>query len=278
MSKLFPKLLILLIALILVSGCTVIEEQRRQRAFIAETSTAALWTATPSSTATLTPTLTPTLTLTFTPTFTPTKTSTPTITNTPTITPTETPTLTPTYALPKVTVNKQAHCRYGPAVAYLHAADLYPGDTGVVGGRYANSNWLLIKPDKLNYWCWASPSVLDVEGDISGVLYTEPNLQSVGSNMYGPPPNVIATRKGDEVTIDWDAVWMTEDDDRGYLIEMFVCQDGRYLWWPVSFPNYQITTYTVRDEAGCAFQSSGRIYTVEKHGFSVPVEIAWPAP
>ena len=171
-----------------------------------------------------------------------------------------------------------AHCRYGPAKAYLHAADLLIGDTGVIGGRYANSWWLLIKPDKQEYWCWASPQVLEIEGDIATLLYTEPNLQSVGSNMYGPPQNVVATRKGDEVTISWDALWMTEDDDRGYLLEMFVCQDGHYIWWPASTPNYWDNDYTVKDEAGCHAASWGRIYTVEKHGFSTPVEIVWPKP
>jgi len=76
------------------------------------------WTETPASTFTFTPTetLTPTVT------FTPTETLTPTITFTPTIT------ATPTYAFPTVTVNKQAHCRYGPSVAYLHAAPVVGED------------------------------------------------------------------------------------------------------------------------------------------------------
>ncbi len=113
------------------------------------TMTAAAWTKTPTNTPTntLTPTPTNTPTPTETPTLTPTPTDTPTLTET--FTPTITP--TPTFAFPSAVVNKQAHCRYGPAQAYLHAADLYAGDTGSVRGRYVNSNWLLIKFDKLTF-------------------------------------------------------------------------------------------------------------------------------
>src|SRR5690606_13856707 len=114
-----------------------------------------------------------------------------------------------------VTVNKQAHCRYGPSAAYLHAADLYAGDTGEVRGTAFYSQWLYIKFDKLNYFCWVAPSVVDVVGDVSTIKKVEPNLLTIGSNMYGPVQNVQATRRGDEVTITWDQMYMTEDDDRG---------------------------------------------------------------
>ena len=202
----------------------------------------------------------------------------PTVTFTPTIEATPTVTATPTFAFPGVTVNKQAHCRYGPSVAYLHAADLYPGDVGTVRGRYIYSSWLYVKFDKLNYFCWVAPSVVDVVGDTSAVAYKELNLQSIGSNMYGPPGNVTAVRDGNRVTISWNKVQMTYDDDRGYLLELFVCQDGNYLWWTDSYPDQDSTSYTVKDEAGCPQPSSGKLYTVEKHGFSEAVTIPWPAP
>jgi hypothetical protein len=211
-------------------------------------------------------------------TFTPTVTFTPTLTLAPTETPTPTITATPTYAFPTVTVNKQAHCRYGPSVAYLHAADLYAGDLGTVRGRYIYSKWLYVKFDKLNYFCWVAPSVVDVVGDISLIAYKELNLQSIGSNMYGPPKNVTAVRDDDRVIISWEQVKMTKDDDRGYLLELFVCQNGAYLWWTDSYPDQFTTSYTVKDEAGCSQPSSRKLYTVEKHGFSDPVNIPWPPP
>jgi hypothetical protein len=226
----------------------------------------------PPPTATHEPTDTPEPTPTATRTLTPTATSTPTIVLSPTIT------ATPTFAFPSVTVNKQAHCRYGPSVAYLHAADLYAGDTGTVRGRFIYSNWLYVKFDKLNYFCWVAPSVVDVVGDISTVAYKELDLQSIGSNMYGPPRNVTAVREESRVTITWDKVEMTLDDSRGYLLELFVCQDGNLLWWTDANPDQDSTSYTVRDEAGCSQPSSGKVYTVEKHGFSEPAIIPWPPP
>jgi hypothetical protein len=226
------------------------------------TVTATAITATAAETKTSTPTLT----------VTPTKTLTPTLAFTPTVT------ATPTFEFPTVTVNQQAHCRYGPSVAYLHAADLYPDDVGTVRGRYIYSNWLYIKFDKLNYFCWVAPSVVDVVGDVSTVAYKDLNLQSIGSNMYGPSKNVTAVRDGNKVSISWEQVKMTEDDDRGYLLELFVCQDTIYKWWTDSYPDQFTTSYTVTDEAGCAQPSSGKLYTVEKHGFSEPAIIPWPAP
>ncbi|MBV6451134.1 MAG: hypothetical protein MHPDNHAH_01863 [Anaerolineales bacterium] len=249
-----------------LSACGASPEEQATLTATSLTATAAAWTDTP------TPTFTPTET------FTPTATFTPTITLTPTITPTSTITATPTFSFPSVTVNKQAHCRYGPSVAYLHAADLYPGDVGTARNRYVNSNWLYIKFDKLNYFCWVAPSVVDVVGDVKTLAFKELNLQSIGSNMYGPPNNVTATRAGNKVTITWDQVKMTTDDDRGYLLELFVCQDTVYYWWTDSYSDQFTTSYTVKDEAGCAQPSSGKLYTVEKHGFSEPAIIPWPPP
>lgn len=258
MKKVYAAILLFL----LLSSCAPSEAEVATSVALSLTGTAEAWTETPL----------PTLT------FTPTETLTPTLTLTPSVTPSPTITPTPTYAFPTVTVNKQAHCRYGPSVAYLHAADLYPGDTGTVRGRFIYSKWLYVKFDKLNYFCWVAPSVVDVVGDISLIAYKELNLQSIGSNMYGPPKNVTAVRDGEWVTITWEQVKMTKDDDRGYLLELFVCQDGNYLWWTDSYPDQFTTSYTVRDEAGCAQPSSGKLYTVEKHGFSEPAIIPWPLP
>lgn len=262
------KLRITLLLVILATACAPSPEQQATLTSTAMTATAASWTQTPSPTFTFTPTDTLTPTLTFT----------PTETLTPTITPTFTPTATATFAFPTVTVNKQAHCRYGPSQAYLHAADLYAGDVGTVRGRFIYSKWLYVKFDKLSYFCWVAPSVVDVVGDVSTVGYKELNLQSIGSNMYGPPKNVVAVRDGDKVTVSWDQMVMTNDKDRGYLWELFVCQNGAYIWWTDSYPDQFTTSFTVKDEAGCAQPSSGKLYTVEKHGFSEPAIINWPPP
>jgi hypothetical protein len=263
MQRIFP----ILIILTLLTACGPSQELLTTQTATAATATAASWTKTPTSTHT--PSLTPTFTASSTPT--------PTETPTPSITPTPTITLTPTFSFPSVTVKEQAHCRYGPSKAYLHAGDLYPGDAGTVRGRFAYSNWLLIKFDKLNYFCWVAPSVIDVVGDISLIEKTKPRLPGP-SVLYGPPSWVRAVRQGDQVTISWEQVKMTEDDDRGYFIEAWVCQDGGYFWWTVSFPDQYTTTYTVTDQKGCPAASKGKLYAVEKHGYITPVEIPWPAP
>ncbi len=256
------KMLILISLVLLLTACGPSPEEQA-------TMTAAAWTST--STSTLTPTSTATFTLT--PSLTPTLTYTPTITFTPTVT------ATPTFAFPSVTVNvANAHCRYGPNVAYLHAADLFEGDTGTVRSRWYLSKWLYVKFDKLDYFCWVAPSVLNVEGDIETVVkLTELDLTSIGSNQYGPPDNVVVTRVGGEVLITWNQKKMTKDKDRGYFIDMFVCQDGYLLWWPISFPDQYTTSYEIKDEYGCPAPSGGFIYTVEKHGYSEPKPLNWPA-
>jgi hypothetical protein len=170
----------------------------------------------------------------------------------------------------------QAFCRYGPAKAYLPAGDLYTGDIGSVRGRNANSSWLYIKFDKLTYFCWAAASVLDIKGDVVNVYVAQPNLPK--SSLYGPVQNVWATRQGDQVTVSWDSVYMTDDDDQGYFIEGWLCQDGAYFWTAISLPNHYETTYTFTDQAGCSQPSNAMIYVVEKHGYTDPVTIPWLAP
>jgi hypothetical protein len=66
---------------------------------------------------------------------------------------------------------------------------------------------------------------------------------------------------------------MTEDDYRGYLIEATVCQGGQLVWIAIAVDG---TSYELTDEQTCSSASSGRVYTVEKHGYTDPVDIPWP--
>lgn len=223
-------------------------------------------------TPTPTPTSTPTPTLTATATFTPTNTATATITLTPTITDTPTITPTPTFDFPDVRVREPAaHCRYGPNKAYLHAADLYEGDHGFVWNRNSNGTWLWVRFDKLWYACWVAASVVDVDGDIFSVSRTTTQLPQ--STLYGPPRKVDAVRDGDKVIITWEEVWMTTDDYRGYHLELTVCQGGNLVSFPVAVDG---TSYTVKDEQGCESASRGKLYSVEKHGYTDSVDVPWP--
>ena len=280
MKPIFPSVLLTLA--LLLTTCELTPQDQATLTAISLTATAASWTQTPLPTSTFTPTdtYTPTVTLTPTNTFTPTMSLTPSQTPTPVPSLTFTITLSPTFDFPKVMVTAaQAHCRYGPAVAYLHAADLYAGDTGLVWGRYNLSNWLYVKMDKLNYPCWVSPSVVQVTGDITTLAYQQ-NLHLPQSSIaeYTPPKNVRSSRQGDKVTVTWNLMYMTQDDDNGYMLNVFVCQNKNYIWDPVSLPDQYHTSYTFTDQAGCSSPSGGQIASVEKHGYTKWEDIPWPKP
>ena len=230
-----------------------------------------LATATPTPTITSTSTYTPTVTLTPTATDTPTNTPTPTVTSTPTITPTPTISPTATFDFPDVTVLQQAHCRYGPGTAYLHAGDLYAGDHALVWNRNYDGSWLFIKPDKQEWPCWVSATVVSVEGDIFTVVVMYRRLP--WSELYGPPEQVWADRNGDTVTVSWTAVYMTEDDDRGYMIEARLCQNGFLFDTAV---HTDTPSFTFTDEQTCEGESGGSLFVVEKHGYTESLIIPWP--
>ena len=220
---------------------------------------------------TLPPSTTPVPSATMTPSPTYTHTPSPTASLPPTETPTLTFTPTPTSEFPLARILMQAFCRYGPAKAYLYSHGLYEGDLAEVHGRNFNSHWLWIKPANLDRHCWAAASVMEVSGDVSGVPVVQTRLPH--STLYGPPGDVQAVRDGDRVTVTWNRVDMTLDDDRGYLIEATVCQNGVTVSIVVQTnDNY----YEFTDEQNCSGTSGGELYTVEKHGYTDPVDIPWP--
>jgi hypothetical protein len=165
----------------------------------------------------------------------------------------------------------QANCRYGPGTAYLYAWGMYNGDTATVWGRNSSGTWLWIQPDNIKYQCWIAASVVEVQGDIFSVFVAPVRLPH--SVLYAPPSGVTAVRDGDQVTVSWKPVNMTEDDDRGYMIEANVCQDGNLVWMAVATME---ASYTFNDEQDCPDKSNGLLYTVEKHGYTDPVPIPWP--
>jgi len=141
----------------------------------------------------------------------------------------------------------------------------------LIDGKNAIGTWLWVKPDNLNRHCWAAKSVMAVSGDLATVNVVTTTLPY--SAFYGPPSAVEAERSGIQVEVSWNRVNMTADDDRGYLLEVGLCQGGAYLFFAVQ--TYD-TRYTFLDETGCALPSSGLLYTVDKHGYSDPLAIPWP--
>ena len=202
-------------------------------------------------------------------------TATPSQTPTVTVTPTHTlppgPTITPTFDYPNVTVIKQANCRYGPGTAYLYRWGLYPGDQAEVHGRNWSGTWFWIKPENLDSHCWASEIVFEIRGDAMSVPVITPLLPK--TTFAGPPGNVQAVREGSQVVVTWDPVILSDDKRRGYLLEVSVCQNGLRVPMIVHTDD---TRYDFLDETDCEGESSGLLYTAEKHGYSDPVQIPWP--
>lgn len=178
---------------------------------------------------------------------------------------------TPTPAQPVWVVQQQAHCRYGPGTAYLHAHDLYPGDRGVIDGRNENTSWLWIQPDGLERHCWAAASILTWQGDVGKLPVVTSKLPY--SNLYGPPQNVQTARDGSQVTIAWNPLPFTQDDFRGYMLELTTCQGGALATTTIQTND---TSITVTDDTNCGGASGGRLWGVEKHGYTQSVEIPWP--
>ena len=164
-----------------------------------------------------------------------------------------------------------AFCRYGPSKGYFYAYGLQKGDQVQIWGRNTTGTWLWVHPLSIAYQCWVAASVLEITGNTS-LLVVQP-VRLPHSVLYGPPTGVAATRDGDQVTVTWERVVMTEDDDRGYMLDVNICQNGALV-------NYVVATndpfYVFTDESTCSSSSGGKLYTVEKHGYTDPVDIPWP--
>jgi len=228
----------------------------------------------------ITPIEPPTVTFTLMPTLSPTTTDTPAPSHTPTVTPTptESPTasITPTYAILRGKVLVQANCRYGPGYPYLYKYGLFPEVLLDIVGRNELGTWVLIRGIGGTNKCWVKASLLEIRGDVMTVAPAFTSLPQ--SPYYGPPTGVKASRQGNEVTVIWYGIDISPGDDSEqfpYLIEAWVCLEGRLTFTPIG--TYD-TKATILDEMGCAEASHGRLYAVEKHGYTDWVEIPWPKP
>ena len=224
---------------------------------------------------TSTPTSTPTLAYTYTPSLTPTI--------------TRTPSITPTPEAPLVSILVHSACLYGPGPVYLWKYGLNATAWMRVIGRNEDGSWLAVKAggELDSNACWIKATLVKF---LSGNVRDVPVLW-IGlpySVLYLPPKVVTASRDGNEVTIFWQPIWMTEDDYRGYLVEAWVCQDGKQVFQPLGYVTDVYENETMRmagspitvkvtDEPGCDVPSRARLYAVEKHGYTNYVMVPWPA-
>lgn len=169
----------------------------------------------------------------------------------------------------------RSSCRYGPGAPYLYKYGLVPGSNLEVIGRTDLGTWILVRAIGGNNPCWVKASLMDIKGDVMTVAPTYIPLPL--SPYYGPPEWVQAKRNGNEVTIYWKPVHYRAGDDTAeapYLIEAWICVGGKLIFTPLGV--YETQTKII-DEPGCSEPSHGRLYFVEKHGYSRWIKIPWPA-
>jgi hypothetical protein len=186
------------------------------------------------------------------------------------------PTILPTYTILRGQVLVRANCRYGPGAPYLYKYGLVPGSNLEIIGRTERGDWILIQAIGGNNPCWVKASLMAIRGDVMSVAPTYIPLPQ--SPYYAPPTWVQASREGDQVTIYWPAVNYRAGDETAsppYLVEAWICRDGELVFTPVGSYATQIK---LADEPGCSQASYGRLYFVEKHGYSRWIKIPWPLP
>ncbi len=214
---------------------------------------------------------------------TPTATASPEATVTATFTPTVTATSTSLADLDGEVQADKLACRYGPGDLYLYQYGLIKGNKMQVLGRDIHSEWVYVQVQGFEKPCWVNPKYINVNGDIASLESVYPGKVNIPLSYYWPAPkNVYAARTADgkQVGIYWDEYILPDGEMESpqsprYLAELWLCKDGKLTFNSIfAWQNNLL----VDDEPGCSEPSSGVMYLVEKHGYSGPVTILWPAP
>jgi hypothetical protein len=203
----------------------------------------------------------------------PISTDTPAATTTP-------PAATATPQPPSVTIQVHTQCLYGPDLAYISKYDILANSQQVAIGRNQDTSWLYVQGSDHKYPCWVKAALVKLNtGSFTDPPVTIPDL-SPFTTLYPAPPAVSANRVGNDVTIFWLPVAMTEQDYNGYLIEAWVCQGGQQVFVPMKYvksfdKNSAMIAVKITDEPGCSEPSSARIYTAITTAYSSPKDIPW---
>lgn len=232
------------------------------------------YTQIPQVTATAEPSATPSPTVTQTPTY--------TLTVTATLMPTETAipasTIEPTYMVLRGVVNQgHVNCYYGPSKAYLYKYGLLKGNRLDIIGWQPDTGYLEVQAIGGDNPCWMNKEFMDITGDIQNIRLVKPEEIKLPWSPYYPALAFAkAERNGDEVTVTWSPLKLKAGDDseqEPYLLEAWVCHDGKLTFTPVGAYRNQVT---VIDEPGCGEPSHARVYGVEKHGYTKYLKFDWP--
>jgi hypothetical protein len=184
----------------------------------------------------------------------------------------------PTYQILRGHVNQEhVSCFYGPSKTYLYKYGLLKGNHLEIIGYIADTGYIEVRAIKGKNPCWMNLKWMDVEGDINSVQPIDPlDVRLPQSPYYAALPWAKATRNGNEVDVTWDYLELRAGDSseqEPYLLEAWVCQAGKLTFIPLGLYD---NVATLVDEPGCEQPSFARVYGVEKHGYTRPLEIDWP--
>ena len=169
-------------------------------------------------------------------------------------------------------------CRYGPGAEYLYLYALRAGANIKLIGRTDANNWLWV--DGTNK-CWVNSKFLEIAGAWETLPVVYPGIAKLPITPYYPAPSwANATRKGNNIEINWEAVPISpgkyEDENmQQYIVEVWRCENGQILFETLGTNLPYIIV--PNDEAGCSQPSHASVWLQEKHGFAGPVEVPWPA-
>lgn len=210
----------------------------------------------------------------------------PTKTNTFTLTPSLTPSLTstsspspsPTYGILRgEVIVDHVSCFYGPHKSYLYKYGLVGGSNLEIIGRNVDTNYIEIRAIGGTNPCWMNSEWMNIKGDINVIPPIDPlDVVLPQSPYYGPLTGVQAIRNNNIVTISWNILAISPGKDSlqyPYLVEAWLCQNRKLVFSP---NGSWINTIDLEDQPGCMEPSHAKVYGVEKHGYTVPVEVPWP--
>jgi hypothetical protein len=161
----------------------------------------------------------------------------------------------------------------------LLRSTLYAGErVEVVGHMLLNDNWLLVhRVTRPDFNCWVSGNFLDWLAEPEHIpSISEHHRVLPWSPYYGALKGVSASREGNIVTVSWNKLVLNAGDDSlqiPYMVEAWVCQEGEFVFRAVGSKSLSAK---VQDEPGCEEASHGRVFGVEKHGYTRWVQVPWP--
>jgi hypothetical protein len=170
-------------------------------------------------------------------------------------------------------------CRYGPGPEYLFLYALRGGANIKLIGRTDAGNWHWAWVDGSNR-CWINTSYLTVAGDWRQLPVVYPGIARLPISPHYPPTSIVSVvRRGYAVTVEWNDVPLRAGDEEDefmqhYILEAWHCLGGQLAFEPLAT---NLLFMTLQDEPGCPQRSHARLFVQEKHGFSGPTDVAWPA-